>query len=163
MDIHSIHLGGGTEDPQPRPSWISLFLASTAMVPIAVGTVAAFSIPRLSGLLIHLTVTWAGAVVCFLSGVRRGISFRQFGGPTVAQIVTMMCLFILGAVSLLSPWSAPSLVLEIAAFATMAIADPDAARRGEVPRYFKRLRPWQMLVPIVCLAALLVGSTEAPY
>lgn len=154
-DIGSTRLSDGEEDPQARTPWISLFLAYAAMVPIVAGSVAAWVFPG-DGLAAELTAAWAGGVLCFLAGVRRGLSFRQEDGPTLAQIAAMMWLFVLGVGSLLSPWLVPALGLQIAGFATMAVLDPVAAQRREVPRYFARLRPVQMLVPIVALAALLV-------
>ena len=67
----------------------------------------------------------------------------------------MLWLIVLGAVALLSPWPFVSLLLELIGYATLALADPVAARRGEAPRYFARLRPVQMLIPLACLVALL--------
>ena len=68
----------------------------------------------------------------------------------------MLWLFVLGAAALLSPWPEAALVLEFLGYATMAVLDPASARRDEVPRYFARLRPLQMLVPLACLAGLLL-------
>ena len=39
----------------------------------------------------------------------------------------------------------------------MAIFDPIAARDDEVPRYFRRLRPAQMLLPIASLGVVLMS------
>ena len=141
-DIGSTRLGDGKEDPRARTPWVSLLLAYAAMVPVVAGSAAAWA--------------WPGGVLCFLAGVRRGLSFRQPGGPTLAQIAAMLWLFVLGVGSLLSPWLVPALGPRIAGFATMAVLDPVAARRREAPRYFVRLRPVQMLVPIVALGAPLV-------
>ena len=99
-------------------------------------------------------VGWAGAVLCFLAAVRRGLSFRQRHGPTPMQLATMLWLFVLAAASLLSPWPLGSLLLQIAGYGTMAVADPAAARRGEVPVYFQRLRPAQMLLLTISLTVL---------
>ena len=159
MDIHSTHLGHGPEDPQAAPPWVSLFLAYAAMLPIVAGAASAVVAAGPAGLIEHLTIVWSGAVLCFLAGVRRGLSFRQPGGPTVAQLATMLGLFVLGVSSLLSPWPAVSLVLQMLGYACMAVLDPEAARHEEVPRYFQRLRPPQMLVPIVSLGVLLALVT----
>ncbi len=154
-DIGSTRLGDGKEDPRARTPWVSLLLAYAAMVPVVAGSAAAWAWPG-DGLVAELTAAWAGGVLCFLAGVRRGLSFRQPGGPTLAQIAAMLWRFVLGVGSLLLPWLVPTLGLQIAGFATMAVLDPVAARRREAPRYFARLRPVQMLVPIVALGALLV-------
>lgn len=155
MDASKIHLSDGTEDPKPHAPWESFMLAYAAMVPIVAGALACLLLHAgAAASVTRLTVTWSGCVVCFLSGVRRGLSFRQEGGPTLSQLVAMLWLFVLGAGSLLSPWLVVSLVLQLLGYATMAVYDPVAARNHEVPRYFQRLRPVQMLVPIVSLAVL---------
>ena len=156
MDIASAKLSSGTEDPQPRAPAESFLLAYAALVPLAAAALAAWWLAGpLGSLSARLGTVWAAAVLCFLSGVRRGLSFRQAGGPTVAQVGTMLWLFVLGAAALLSPWPAASLLLLLAGYLTMAIADPIAARRHEAPRYFAHLRPVQMLLALACLAALL--------
>lgn len=47
-------------------------------------------------------------------------------------------------------------MLLLIGYLRLAILDPLAARRGEVPLFFHRLRPVQMLIPIVAVLALLV-------
>ncbi len=106
-----------------------------------------------------LTLLWGCAILLFLSGVRRGVSFRTEGGATLAQIATMLSLFGLGygalvAFALGKPVVALGLL--IAGFLEIAILDPIAARRGEAPLFFARLRPWQIPLAILGLAALLV-------
>jgi len=158
MTIGKIHLSDGKEDRRSRTPWESLVLAYAAMVPIVVGAIACLLLRAgAASVAVHLTVTWAGAVLCFLSGVRRGLSFRQEGGPLLSQLATMLWLFILGVASLLSPFPIPSLVMQLLGYTTMAIYDPPAAREGGVPRYFARLRPIQMSLPIVSLALVLVS------
>ena len=158
MEHASTHLSDGTEDPLPRPPVVSVLLAYAAMLPIVAGVAITLWLGRArpadQALAVRLTVDWAGAVICFLAGVRRGLSFRQPGGSTLSQLGTMFWLFVLGAGSLLSPWPLVSLALQLLGYATMAVADPAAARRREAPVYFQRLRPVQMAVPIVSLAVL---------
>ena len=166
MDIASVKLSSGTEDPQLRAPAESALLAYAALVPLLAAAIAAWWLTSpASDLAIHLGTAWAGALLCFLAGVRRGLSFRQPGGPTVAQVGAMLWLFVLGAAALLSPWpngalQSPwpngALVLLLAGYLTLAIADPIAARRREAPRYFAHLRPVQMLLALACLAALLL-------
>ena len=157
MNLSSTHLTDGEEDPKAHTPALSLLLAYAAMVPIAMGTAASLVLdrdrrPTVTG----LTVTWAGAVLCFLAGVRRGLSFRQPGGSTVAQVAAMFWLFVLGAGALLSPRRGAALVLLLLGYGSMAVLDPKAAERQEAPRYLTRLRPVQMLVPILSLVVLLV-------
>ena len=144
------------EDPQTRTPGLTLLLAYAAMLPIAAGAVTALAVdPGAFSGVERLTIGWAGAVLCFLAGLRRGLSFRQGEGATPAQLVTVLWLFLLGALALASPWRVASLVLLLVGYASMAVLDPAAARRREVPRYFARLRPAQMLIPIVSLLMLL--------
>lgn len=158
MTIGKLHLSDGTEERRSRTPWESLVLAYAAMAPVVVGAIASLLLHAdAASVAVHLTVTWAGAVLCFLSGVRRGLSFRQEDGPLLSQLATMLWLFILGVASLLSPSPIPSLLLQLLGYTTMAIYDPAAAREGEVPRYFQRLRPVQMLLPIVSLALVLAS------
>lgn len=105
-----------------------------------------------------LTILWGCAILLFLSGVRRGLSFRTEGGETVAQIATMLGLFGLGFAALLAvAFGMPpvALLLLMTGFAAIAILDPIAARRGEAPLFMARLRPMQMPLAILSLAALL--------
>ncbi len=158
MTIGKVHLSDGTEERRSRTPWESLVLAYAAMTPIVVGAIASLALHAdAANIAVHLTVAWAGAVLCFLSGVRRGLSFRQEGGPLLSQLATMLWLFILGVASLLSPFPIPSLVLQLLGYTTMAIYDPPAAREGEVPRYFQKLCPVQMLLPTVSLVVVLAS------
>ncbi len=155
MDVHATRLADGTEDPKARSPAESLLLAYAAMVPLVAGAIVALALRHEAGLVVHLTVAWAGALLCFFAGVNRGLSFRQPGGPALAQIGTMLWLFAVGVASLLSPWPWMSLILQLTGFASMAVLDPAAARHGEAPRYFARLRPVQLVVPLASLALIL--------
>lgn len=98
---------------------------------------------------------WGAALLIFLAGVRRGLSFFTEGGPRPAQIATMLWLFVLGCAALVT---APLLAfpLLVIGYSSIALLDPPAARRGETPAFFIRLRPPQMGVALVGLVALLV-------
>ena len=129
MSVRDIHLSDGTESPQLRTPLESLALAWAAMLPIAAGALACLLLHgAAAALALRLTVIWSGAVLCFLSGVRRGLSFRQAGGPLLSQLATMFWLFVLGVASLLSPWAVPSLVMQMLGYATMAVYDTVDAR-----------------------------------
>lgn len=152
------HLTRGIEDPKAHTPPISLFLAYIAMVPTASGAAAAslFRSPAIA----RLTIAWAGAILCFLSGVKRGLSFRQKGGPTAMQLGSMLWLFVPGALALLMPWRIPSLVLLLLGYGSEAVLSPLAAERDEAPRYFARLRPVQMMVPVASLLLLLAAERK---
>ena len=155
----AMHLADGKEDPKQHTPPISLVLAYLPMLLLAAGAASTWLITTETGLIMRLCITWSGALLCFLAGVRRGLSFRQEDGPTLAQLATMFCLFTLGVASLLSPWTIPALLLQLLGFAALAILDPIAARRGEAPRYFQRLRPAQMVIPVLSLLLLLARVT----
>lgn len=162
MSLSDRHLTDGTESTKEHTPPLSLLLAYAAMLPMAVG--AAGSVAARSAGTARLTTAWAGAVLCFLSGVRRGLGFRQAGGSTVGQVASMFSLFMLGAGSLLSPWRVPALALALLlpGYGSEIVLDPAAARRGEAPRYFARLRPVQLLIPIGSLALLLLWDRRIP-
>jgi hypothetical protein len=156
MNGAKIHLGDETEDAAPHTPWVGLLLAYAAMAPIACSAIAYLLLRGdPASLVARLAILWSGAVLCFLAGVRRGLSFRQEGGPLLTQLMSMLWIFGLGAASLLSPWAPASLALQILGYATMSVYDPIAAREHEAPRYFQRLRPVQMMIPIVSLGLIL--------
>lgn len=98
---------------------------------------------------------WGAAILVFLAGVRRGLSFFTEGGPRPIQIATMMWLFLLGLAGLAfaPPLAFPALVI---GYGSVALLDPPAARRDEVPAHFARLRPPQMGIALVGLIAFMV-------
>ena len=98
---------------------------------------------------------WGAVILIFLAGVRRGLSFFTADGPRPIQIVTMVWLFLLGLAGLALPpqFAFPALTV---GYGSVALLDPPAARRGEVPQHFARLRPPQMGIAIVSFVALMV-------
>lgn len=154
MVSSGIRLVEGTEEHHTRTPAVGLLLAYASILPIVVGTTASFVFAP--NAVTRLTIIWAGAVLCFLSGVRRGLAFRQPGGPTIGELATMLATFVLGVGALLSPWPVPALVLLLTGFAAVGLTDVRAARHQEAPAYFARLRPAQMAIPVVALTILLV-------
>lgn len=156
MSIGDLRLTSGTEQVQARTPVVSLLLAYAAMIPLVTAAGATLLAPRpWRAPASRLGSLWAGAVLCFLAGVRRGLSFRQPGGSTVSELGTMVSLFSLGAGSLLLPRGRPSVLALLGGFALLGVADTRAARRGEAPRYFGRLRRFQVMVPLASLSILL--------
>jgi hypothetical protein len=141
-------------EPAATPP-LSVLLGWGAMLPFLPGVAATWLLhDRAAALASHLTLIWGGAILAFLAGVRRGLSFRTPGGPDAAQIVTMLWLFLLALAALVSPWPQAAAGALILGYGTMAVLDPLAAHRREVPLFFARLRPVQMLIPILSLAAI---------
>ena len=143
-------------EPREVPG-LSRVLGYGALLPLVIGAAAAWLLKgELATLALSLTILWAGSILVFLAGVRRGLSFRTVGGPTPVQIATVLWLFMLGLASAASPSSVAALVLLLVGFLSPGVLDPWAARRGEAPLFFARLRPFQILLPIASLAALLL-------
>ena len=151
-------------EPRAVP-WLSVALASLPMLPFVAGAVAAWTMGGEPGqAAVTATLLWACAILLFFSGVRRGVSFRTEGGATVAQIATMTGLFALGFAALLAVAlgrAGASAALLIVGYGLVAILDPVAARRGEAPLFFARLRPVQMPLGIASLVAILVLVARA--
>ena len=131
---------------------LDLVLGWGAMLPFPAATLAAWLGWAEA---VGWIVLWGGAVLCFLSGVRRGLSFRAVGGPTLLQLAVFAWLFAAGLAALVVPWPALALLILIMGFGSLVWLDPAAAERGEAPLYFARLRPWQMAVPVASLIAMM--------
>ena len=135
-----------------RIPWDGLLLAWGAVLPLAVSAIVAWAgdgdardAAREAARL------WGAALLLFFSGVRRGLSFRTEGGPRPVQVFVFGLLFVAGLAVLRMPVS-HALGLLALAFAALSFEDTRAARRGEAPLYFTRLRPWQMAVAVVAAA-----------
>ena len=149
MDSRTIHVTERRRIPMDGLilGWGPVLPFPVAVVGVLVGW------PALALLALHLAVLWGAAILCFLAGVRRGLSFRTEGGPRAVQIVTMIVLFLAGLLALVLPLHVAAGLLA-AGYLALAVLDPVAARRGEVPLYFARLRPGQMGLAAVSLAVL---------
>ncbi|REC58769.1 DUF3429 family protein [Rhodosalinus sediminis] len=134
-----------------RPPRGGLWLAALAVVPLLLAVPALWLLP--GDLVREAARLWAAALTLFFSGVRRGLSFRTEGGATGAQMTAFAGLFAAGLAALLLPPVA-ALWLLAAALGALALVDPRAAERGEVPIWFAGLRAVQMPVAAVALAAL---------
>ncbi|GJD77573.1 DUF3429 domain-containing protein [Methylobacterium gregans] len=156
-----------TEEPRETP-WLSVVFGYGPMLPFVAGAAAAWwQRGQWDELILLATILYGAAILLFLSGVRRGVSFRTEGGPTFMQIATMLGLFCLGLGALLTVVILGNRVIAldllIAGFVAIAILDPIAARRGEAPLFFARLRPLQIPIAVLSLVALLVLKLMAPY
>ena len=146
-------------EPRETP-WLDVFFGYIAMLPFGLGVLAFWLAQEpWRGAALAITLFWGCAILTFLSGVRRGVSFRTPGGETTGQIVTMLWLFCLGfAAIVLTALALPvaSTILLLIGYLSLEILDPIAARKLEAPLYFARLRPAQMAIPIACLLATIV-------
>lgn len=163
--------GGRTimvDEPQHVPLLSQLF-GFGAMVPFLAAAIAVWTTSGLvKAVAANLGILWGGAILLFLAGVRRGVSFRTPGGPTAGQIAVMLWLFLLGFLALLSPFVPVTPVavgpqvlsygLLVVGFASLMVLDPLAAGKGEAPLFFNRLRPVQMAIAVAALAALFLEA-----
>ena len=143
----------------PAASWL---LGVGAMLPIVAGSASIPAAGIWTDWLTRIVIIWEGAVLCFLGGVRRGLSFRQLGGATLGEVGASLWLFACGFASIALPWSVPSLVVSAVGYASAAIFDSAAGRRAEAPRYFSYFRPWQMLLPILSMLFLITYFERPP-
>ncbi|TFF25025.1 DUF3429 family protein [Jiella endophytica] len=152
------------EPAEPPP--VGALLAFAAMLPIAAGAIYLWLGGEAQAFLsVNLTLLWGAAILAFLAGVRRGVSFRQPGGPTLSQLVAMLWLFGLGFAAIVETvwaYTLTATALEIVGFLSLAVLDPIAARNGEAPLFFASLRPIQMAIPIAALVALGAYVWQSP-
>lgn len=153
MDLSNVRITRQTEQDSASTPFVSFVLAYAAMVPIVAGAAAVWALRDARPTVSRLTIEWSAGVLCFLSGVRRGLSFRQPRGSTLGGAATMLWTFVLGIGALVSRPRVPSILLLLVGFGSLRILDPKAAAEGKAPRYFSQLRPAQMGL---CLASLLV-------
>lgn len=142
-----------------RVSTLSLVLGYGATVPVVLGAVGLwFADGQVAGAVVDGVILWSAIILAFLAGVRRGLSFRTPGGPTLMQMAVMGGLFAVALAAFVLPWDRPVLILLILAYASLAVLDPWAASRGEAPLFFTRLRPIQMPIFALALAVCLAGA-----
>jgi len=104
---------------------------------------------------VPLARLWAAAILIFIAGVARGLSFFTEGGPRASQIGVTMWRFGCGLAALVLPERWAFVVLALG-YASALVFDPHFARHGEAPRFFAHLRPPQMMVAIAGLLILTV-------
>ena len=139
---------------------MSLAFGFGAMAPLALAALAAVAFDGpVAGAAVELAALWGGALLVFLAGVRRGLSFRTPDGPKATEIAAMLWLFALGVGALAVPDAIIASALLLVGFASLVAIDPIAAWRGEAPPFFARLRPVQMSIPTASFAAIL--ATQA--
>ncbi len=100
-----------------------------------------------------MAILWGALILAFLAGVRRGFGF---GAP---QASTMLLYFIGAGAALLLVWlSKPvaALALLLASYLLVPALDRRAALTGNAPAHFAKLRPPQMILAALSLAALLL-------
>ena len=145
---------------------LDLSFAFGPMIPFVIGAALAWWFPEAgSRLALQATALWGCAILLFLSGVRRGASFRTEAGSTWAQIATMLALYALGCGARAAAWFDALVVclsLLLVGYAVIFLLDPVAARRGEAPHYFTRLRRLQIPIALLALTLALLRAGSTP-
>lgn len=136
---------------------LDLLFGFGPVVLLAAAAVAAWAAPALAPAALAFACVWGAAILIFLSGVTRGLSFLTPGGPRPRQIAQMLWLFLLGLGGLLLPLPL-AFGAQAIGYASVALFDRVAARDGIAPAYFARLRPPQMAIAAAALVALAVRS-----
>ncbi|RJS91347.1 DUF3429 domain-containing protein [Salinisphaera sp. Q1T1-3] len=142
-------------DTIPTRSWILGYLPIVPLV--AAGIMVWFVGPVTMAFITAGAIYWSAILFFFLAGVRRGLSFFTEGGPQPAQLITMGLLFALGLVIFLMPYAGIAVALAALGFLGVAVIDPHAARRGEVPAFFRILRPPQMGLAALSMTSILLA------
>ena len=143
-----------TIEERPEVPVLGLLLGGSAMVPFVLLAGALWLAPAAwAPTALRWLIDWGASILAFLAGVRRGLSFRTPGGERPIQITTMAWLYLLAIAALLVTGPGASMALLAIGFLSIAVLDPAAARRQEAPLFFARLRPVQMTVPVLALAA----------
>lgn len=142
------------EGASPRIPALSIVFGYGPVLVLPLAALAAWAGASLAVLIGQI---WGAAILIFLAGVARGLSFFTPGGPHRSQMLVMGLRFTLGLLALIAgPLTA--FVLLILGYASIAVTDPWTARWGGAPEHFARLRPPQMAVALVGLIALLLLS-----
>lgn len=146
---------------RPEVPWLSVVLGYGPMLPFVVGAVLAWvTHGAIRAEFVLLTTIWSASILAFLAGVRRGLSFRTKGGPAIAQVATMFTLYVLAFTALIAiveGFPIVAMVLLLVGFSMIVVLDPIAARNGQAPLFFARLRPTQIPIAVASLAAVLAS------
>jgi hypothetical protein len=145
-----------TDTPERTPPLSLLLGYGPALVILAAGALALAGVPWA----LTLGCLWSAAILIFLAGVVRGLSFFTEGGPRIMQVAVMMVRFTCGVAALLLPPVLAAPVLAIGYLSSL-LYDPVAARDGAAPRYFAKLRPGQMIIALLGLVLLFLASMSA--
>jgi hypothetical protein len=136
-----------------------LILGSLAIAPVVLAAVVIFFAPiELTEWISFRTAAWSGALLAFLAGVRRGLTFSESVGARDDEILSMLWIFACGILAISLPYQTPSLLVAIIGFFSVGILDWRAARSQEAPRYFLIFRPLQMFVVVAALTVIVIRS-----
>lgn len=123
------------------------------MLPLLMAGVAVWFLPGgWPVLAIQLAIIWAALLLAFIGGVRRGFGFAAPPASRTAEVASAAAYLTIALLALLVPRASIALALLAAGFALAALLDRRAARSGNAPAWFARLRPPQLLMGAAGLA-----------
>jgi hypothetical protein len=134
----------------------SAVLGYGPMLPLVGAALGAWLLPGLAFMAVRLAIIWGALILAFVGGVRRGFGFGVDRASTASEIATSTLYFIIAGLALVVPRADWALALLLAGFIAVAILDHRAALAGNAPLHFARLRPVQMGIGSIALAALWV-------
>jgi hypothetical protein len=153
-------------EERPQVPLLSIIFGYGPMIPLAVAAIAVWlPIGSVRNLVLTLMILYGASILAFLAGVRRGLSFRTAGGPTVTQIATMAGLYSLALAALIVFHFSASVIasgLLFVGYGLLWFLDPLAARRGEAPLFFFPLRLTQMPIAVVSWASVFLNLLWYP-
>lgn len=136
-----------TRATDPRVPLASIVFGYGPMLPLVAAALAAWTLPEPWPLIaVQLAITWAAVILAFIAGVRRGFGFGRDRASTPVEIVTGMAYITLAFLALVAPRPSVALALLIVGYVLAAFLDARAARAGNAPLHFARLRPPQLLI-----------------
>ncbi|QWC56960.1 DUF3429 family protein [Erythrobacter sp. 3-20A1M] len=132
----------------------SIIFGYGPMLPFVAGALGVWlGTPAWQALALWLTQVWGALILAFVAGVRRGFAFERERASTPVEIATMIPYVVLAGLGVLLPplWGVMALAL---GFALATLIDTRAAKRGNAPAFFARLRPTQFPIAVLSLLAI---------
>ena len=144
----------------PRVPTNSAILGYGPMLPLMLAALAVwFTTGDLPSIALRLAIIWAALVLAFIAGVRRGFGFGVDRASTASEIASSTSYFALAGLALIAPRVDLALGLLVFGYLLAAALDRRAALAGNAPSHFARLRPLQLALGALSLAALWVRLT----
>lgn len=144
-----------TRATDPRVPWLSIAFGYGPMLPLVAAALGAWLLPRpWPAIALLLAISWAAVVLAFIGGVRRGFGFGQDRASTLSEVIAASVCLGLAFAALVVPRPSAALALLVVGYLFAAISDRRAALAGNAPLHFARLRPPQLALGALALAAL---------
>lgn len=141
----------------PRIPLNSIIFGFGPMLPLAAAALGAWLLPPpCPALAVRLAIIWGALILVFVAGVRRGFGFGNPLASTGVEIATMLAYFVPAGLALVVPSVPVALALLLLGYVLVPTLDTRAARAGNAPAHFARLRWPQMAIAMVSIVALLL-------